>query len=68
MAVRVDVVKCTGCFQCVLNCPYALFEVVDGKARVVDNTQCISCGICKQSCENGAINVIPGKNLGGGNY
>ena len=68
MAVKIDLEKCTGCFQCVLNCPYALFEVIDGKARNVDNTQCISCGVCKQSCEYGAITVIAGKNLGGGNY
>ncbi len=68
MAIKIDLNKCTGCFQCVIICPYALLEVVDMKARTTDNTRCVSCGVCKQACEYGAITVIPGKNLGGGTY
>jgi ferredoxin len=65
VAVKIDLEKCTGCYQCVIVCPNALFTVVDSKARV-DNKGCVSCGVCKQSCDAGAITIIQGKSLGGG--
>jgi NAD-dependent dihydropyrimidine dehydrogenase PreA subunit len=67
LAVKIDREKCTGCYACVINCPYALFTIVDGKANV-DNKDCVSCAICVQSCENKAIVLVPGKSLGGGGY
>ncbi len=65
MAVKIDIEKCTGCYQCEIVCPYACFQIVDGKARV-DNKNCVSCGICKQACLSEAITVLPGKDMGGG--
>ena len=65
MAVKIDLQKCTGCYQCVIVCPNACFSVVDGKAHV-NNKDCLSCRICKQACEHDAIIVIPGQTLGGG--
>jgi len=67
MAVTINEEKCTGCYACVIACPNALFIVENGKARV-DNSGCTSCGICRQSCLEGAIKVLPGKDLGGGGY
>ncbi|MBN1190212.1 MAG: 4Fe-4S binding protein [Dehalococcoidales bacterium] len=67
MAVVVDLDKCTGCYACEIACPYALFTIINGKARV-DNSNCINCGICKQACENGAIRIVMGKGQGGGAY
>ena len=65
MAVKIDLQKCTGCYQCVIICPNACFTVVGGKAYV-NNKNCINCRVCKQSCEHGAITVILGKTMGGG--
>ncbi len=65
MAVKIDLGKCTGCYQCLIACPNALFTMVNGKASV-DNKGCINCGVCKQSCYPGAITIIQGKALGGG--
>jgi coenzyme F420-reducing hydrogenase delta subunit/Pyruvate/2-oxoacid:ferredoxin oxidoreductase delta subunit len=47
---------CTGCEQCMLDCPYeaiAMVERTDGRAGVVarvDPALCVGCGICIGSC------------------
>lgn len=52
----VDPRRCTGCEQCVLDCPYEAIRMVprqDGRATLlaeVDPTACVSCGICAGSC------------------
>lgn len=52
----VDERLCTGCTQCVLDCPWQAIEMVpraDGRATLVarvDPARCVSCGICAGSC------------------
>jgi ferredoxin len=47
---------CTGCEQCVHDCPYqaiTMVERTDGRAGLtarVDTALCVSCGICAGSC------------------
>jgi ferredoxin len=47
---------CTGCEQCVLDCPYEAITMVErtdgrpGLAARVDPGLCVSCGICAGSC------------------
>jgi coenzyme F420-reducing hydrogenase delta subunit/NAD-dependent dihydropyrimidine dehydrogenase PreA subunit len=47
---------CTGCEQCVRDCPYdaiSMVERIDGRtglAARVDPAVCVSCGICAGSC------------------
>lgn len=47
---------CTGCEQCVHDCPYQAITMVDrtdgrpGFAARVDPSLCVSCGICAGSC------------------
>ena len=55
-----DVEKCTGCRMCVTVCPHGVFEMVDGRARVVDRGACMECGACQRNCEFGAISVTSG--------
>jgi ferredoxin len=48
--------SCTGCEQCVMDCPYealAMTERGDGRpglVALVDPDLCVSCGICAGSC------------------
>lgn len=53
MTVWVEVDLCNGCKRCVKTCPYGAVEVVDGKARILEN--CTSCGACIQGCKQDAI-------------
>lgn len=45
---------CTGCEQCVADCPYDAIEMVAGIARVKEEL-CTACGICVGSCAPMAI-------------
>lgn len=52
----VDERRCTGCEQCVLDCPWeaiAMHPRTDGRETLVarvDPAKCVSCGICAGSC------------------
>lgn len=55
-----DADRCTGCRQCTMVCPHAVFAM-DGKlARVVDRDACMECGACALNCEGAAIELTPG--------
>jgi quinol-cytochrome oxidoreductase complex cytochrome b subunit/coenzyme F420-reducing hydrogenase delta subunit len=48
---------CTGCTQCVLDCPYDAIRMIPRKGEgpspivaLVDPNLCVSCGICAGSC------------------
>src|SRR5690606_2560439 len=54
-----DQLKCDGCVQCVLDCPYEAISMVPrtaGSIRLsemvaeVDPALCVSCGLCAASC------------------
>ena len=55
MAVVVDVEKCTGCGDCVENCPTESIKLENDKAVVDDD--CIECGVCIDECPNDAISM-----------
>ncbi|HEX7117966.1 MAG TPA: hydrogenase iron-sulfur subunit [Longimicrobiales bacterium] len=61
---RVDERLCTGCEQCVLDCPYEAITMVprtDGRAGQVarvDPDACVSCGICIGSCAPMAVGPV----------
>jgi ferredoxin len=52
----VDERLCTGCEQCVHDCPYDAISMIDrtdgrdGQVARVDPAVCVSCGICAGSC------------------
>ena len=57
---QVDADRCTGCTQCVQDCPYEAITMVpnrEGKRllAVVEPASCVSCGICAASCADLAI-------------
>lgn len=56
--IEIDIEKCTGCGQCVLNCPEGALEVVDGKARVVNEHFCDGLGACIGECPENALQIV----------
>lgn len=55
--VQVDVDKCEGCGECVDNCPASVLEMVDGKAKVINEEDCLGCETCVSVCPSGAVTL-----------
>ena len=60
VTLKLNADLCTGCGMCTVVCPHAVFEVVNGKARIVDIDDCMECGACSNTCRFGAISVKAG--------
>jgi NAD-dependent dihydropyrimidine dehydrogenase PreA subunit len=55
--IRIDEDKCTGCGDCVPNCPEGAIRIIDGKARLVGDLLCDGLGACLGHCPEGAIAI-----------
>lgn len=55
--IRIDEAKCTGCGDCIPNCPEGALQVIDGKARLVSDLFCDGLGACIGHCPEDAIAV-----------
>ena len=60
VSLSLDVEKCNGCSRCIEVCPHVVFDVIDGKARIIDRDVCMECGACALNCAAQAITVNPG--------
>jgi NAD-dependent dihydropyrimidine dehydrogenase PreA subunit len=49
---------CTGCGQCIPDCPEGALQVIDGKARLISDLFCDGLGACIGTCPESAITVI----------
>ncbi|HOC67222.1 MAG: Ferredoxin-2 [Candidatus Hydrogenedentes bacterium ADurb.Bin101] len=56
MPAKVDVDKCTGCGDCVSECPTEAIKIENDKA-VIDEETCVDCGACVDVCPNSAISL-----------
>jgi NAD-dependent dihydropyrimidine dehydrogenase PreA subunit len=56
--ITIDETKCTGCGQCIPDCPEGALQLIDGKARLVSDLFCDGLGACIGTCPEGAISVI----------
>lgn len=56
--INIDEEKCTGCGQCIPDCPEGALQLIDGKARLVSDLFCDGLGACMGTCPEGAISVI----------
>ncbi|MGL1932800.1 MAG: nitroreductase family protein [Desulfotalea sp.] len=56
---KVDVEKCIGCGQCVVDCPVIILSMVDGIPVLAEkkNEFCISCMHCFAVCSEGAVTM-----------
>ncbi len=55
--INIDEEKCTGCGQCIPNCPEGALQVIDGKARLLSDLFCDGLGACVGRCPEGAMTV-----------
>ncbi len=56
--IEINEQKCNGCGLCVPNCPEGALQVIDGKARLVNDLFCDGLGACLGECPEGAISVV----------
>jgi NAD-dependent dihydropyrimidine dehydrogenase PreA subunit len=56
--ISIDDSRCTGCGQCIPDCPEGALQLIDGKARLISDLFCDGLGACIGTCPEGAISVI----------
>jgi ferredoxin len=55
--VKIDEGLCNGCGVCVVPCAEGAIEIVDGKARVLQEELCDGAGFCLGVCPVGALSI-----------
>lgn len=55
--IKIDEKTCTGCGDCIPNCPEGAIQIIDGKARLVSDLFCDGLGACLGHCPVGAITI-----------
>ena len=55
--IHIDEQKCTGCGLCIPGCPEGAIQLIDGKARVINDAFCDGLGACLGHCPEGAITI-----------
>ena len=56
--IEIDQDLCNGCGNCIVGCAEAALEIIDGKAKVVNDLFCDGLGACIQGCPTGALEII----------
>jgi ferredoxin len=56
--IEIDEELCDGCGQCVPGCAEGALQIIDGKARLVEDKYCDGLGACIGECPTGALKVI----------
>lgn len=55
--IKIDENLCNGCGVCVMGCHEGALQVIDGKARLVNELFCDGLGACIGECPEGAIEI-----------
>lgn len=55
--IKIDLDKCTGCGDCIPNCPEGAIQLIDGKARLISDLFCDGLGACLGCCPVDAISI-----------
>lgn len=55
--IEINEALCTGCGDCIPNCPEGAIQIIDDKARLISDLFCDGLGACLGHCPVGAITV-----------
>lgn len=55
--IKIEEELCTGCGDCIPNCPEGALQIIDGKCRLVSDLFCDGLGACIKNCPFNAIHV-----------
>jgi Pyruvate/2-oxoacid:ferredoxin oxidoreductase delta subunit len=56
--IEIDEAKCNGCGACVTGCAEGALQIVNGKAKLVNDRFCDGLGACMGECPTGALRLI----------
>lgn len=56
--IEIDEDKCNGCGACVTGCAEGALQIVNGKAKLVNDVFCDGLGACIGECPTGALKII----------
>ncbi len=55
--IKINEEKCTGCGNCIPDCPEGALQLIDGKARLVSDLFCDGLGACIKTCPADAMTI-----------
>lgn len=55
--IKIDEGKCTGCGLCIPNCHEGALQIIDGKAKLTNDSLCDGLGGCIGHCPVDAITI-----------
>ena len=56
--IEIDEDKCNGCGSCITKCAEGALQIIDGKAKVVNEVFCDGLGACIGDCPEGALKIV----------
>ncbi|GAB6086779.1 ATP-binding protein [Alkaliphilus crotonatoxidans] len=56
--IEIDESKCNGCGLCVPNCAEGAIQIVNGKAKLINDIYCDGLGACLGHCPEGALKIV----------
>ncbi len=56
--IEINEEKCTGCGDCIPECPEGALQIIDGKARMISDLFCDGLGACINNCPEDAITIV----------
>jgi NAD-dependent dihydropyrimidine dehydrogenase PreA subunit len=55
--IKIDESRCTGCGTCVKGCHGGALQLINGKAKIVNEMYCDGLGACIGDCASGALSL-----------
>lgn len=56
--IEIDEEKCDGCGNCVTSCEEGAIQIIDGKAKVINDVFCDGLGACIGDCPLDALKIV----------
>ena len=55
---ELDLARCDGCGRCAAVCPDSVLRIVDGRPRLIADSDCTYCGRCEDARPTGALALV----------